>query len=342
VRQMLPWFGKLSLAEDAARERAAAAAEMVRATRLDVAVSVTRAFADYAYHARALEITEERLTLLRSLDDVVRSEYSSGGATYGDVMKAQVGLARIQDSYESLISATPAVSARLAASVGLAGADPLPLPEWIPDPPVRMPLPEDQAFEAHNPDLLALGHEVEAARYESELAGRSYFPDLTVGLDYIETGEALMPVEDSGKDPLIGVASLSVPLWFGKHKGEVDGARAALTAAERMKDQRTLELGADLSMAKYRLEDELRRVALYVDRIVPAAEQSVAASDASYRAGKVDFDALISAHEMALESELSLARARADALVAASRLARLMGDDEWGRGFTTEGTRGDE
>ena len=53
VRQRLPWFGKLFVAKDAGGERAAAASERLRAARLDVAVHVTRAFADYAYLAVA-------------------------------------------------------------------------------------------------------------------------------------------------------------------------------------------------------------------------------------------------------------------------------------------------
>ena len=181
-----------------------------------------------------------------------------------------------------------------------------------------------------------------SAGHERSLAGRSYFPDLTVGIDYIETDEALMPVEDSGKDPLIGVASITVPLWFGKHRGEVKRATAALEAAERTSEQRALTLVAELRTAEFKLDDALRRVALYEERVVPAAEQSVEAAEASYRAGTADFDALVTAHEMALESQLSLARARAEALTAAARLARLAGDDEQGAHTNEDGAGGDE
>lgn len=328
VRQRLPWFGKLSLAEDAARERAAAAADRVRAARLDVAVSVTSAFADYAYHGRATEITEERVALLNSLYEVVRSEYSSGRASYGDVMKAQVGLARVEDSLASLRAARMALSSRLAAAVGIAGGEALPLPDVIPEPILPKVQASVTAFEARSPDLLALGHEVEAARYERRLAGRSYFPDLNVGVDYIATDDALMPTEDSGKDPVIGVASVSLPLWFGKHKGTMSNARASLKAAERMAEQRTNELIAELRMAEFELDDAARRVELYAERLVPAAEQSVAATQAAYRAGTADFDALVTAHEAALEFELALERARADALIAEARLARLTGEGD--------------
>ncbi len=325
VRQRLPWFGKLSLAEAAARARAAAEAEHFRAVRLDVALSVTRAFAEYAYLARAIEVTEERLTLLGALDGVVRSSYSSGSASYGDVMKAQIGVARAEDSLASLLARKRASSSRLAAAVGIRTDVELPLPDVIPDAASPQGSQEATLFEEQSPDLLSLRHETEAARYERQLARRAYFPDLTVGVDYIATDDALMPVEDSGKDPLIGVASINFPLWFGKHRAAVRQAESALEANERMTEQRTIELVAELRMAEFAFDDALRRASLYEERLVPAAEQSVVATDAAYRAGASDFDALVAAHEAALEFELALARSRADALIAAAELARLTG-----------------
>ena len=327
VRQRLPWFGKLSLAEDAARERAAAERELLRAARLDVELSVTRAFAEYAYLAQAIEITEERAGLLKVLDEVVRTAYSSGNASYGDVMKAQIGLARVEDSLASLVSRAPAASSRLAAAVGVRVGGELPRPLVIPrvhDPGEAL---EAAAFELLSPDLLALRHQTEAARYEQRLARRGALPDLTLGIDYIATDDALMPVEDSGKDPLVGIASISVPLWFGKHAAAARQAGAAATASERVEEQRALELLAELRTLEFELDDTRRRVALYEDRLIPAAEQSVSSTEAAYRAGAADFDALVAAHEAALEFELALARSRADALVAAARLSRLAGAD---------------
>ncbi len=327
VRQRLPWFGKLFLAKDAARERAAGASERLRATRLTVAAGVTRAFADYAYLAEALRVTEERHVLLASLEGVTRTRYSTGEASYGDLMKAQISVARAEDSLASLRARRDPASARLAAAVGLSDGVLLPWPEGIPDAVVRGTSAAMESFEEHGPDIRALGHDVEAARYDRRLAGQTFLPDLTVGVDYIATDDAGMPVGESGKDPLIGTASVSIPLWFGKHTAAVRQAEATLRATEHRVEQRTHDLRAEVRRSVFELEDIERRVVLYRDRLIPAAVQSVGASDASYRAGAADFDALVAAHEVALEFQLMLARARADLLVNAAELARLTGDD---------------
>ena len=325
VRQKLPWFGKLSLARNAEEERARAEGERLRAVRLDVALNVTRAYSDYAYLARAIEITEERVALLTGLEGVVRARYASGDASYGDLMKAQIGLAKVSDALASLRDRRGALAYRLVAAVGLPDETDLPLPEQISG---AVAPSEDVAlavFEESSPDLLALDHELEAARHQRRLAGRSYLPDLTIGIDYIVTDEASMPVTDSGKDPLIGVASINLPLWFGKHAAAVDEAEATLLAVERQREQRENELTAMLRMTVFEVRDAERRVELYRDRLVPLAQQSVAAADASYQTGKADFDALVGAHEAALELELGLERARADLAIRGAELARRMG-----------------
>ncbi len=327
VRQRLPWLGKLFLEKDAARERAAAATERLRATRLDVAARVTGAFADYAYLGEALWVTEERHVLLAALEEVTRTRYSTGEASYGDLMKAQISVARVEDSLTSIRARQAPASARLAAAVGLSDEGILPWPEGIPDASVSVTSTAMELLEEHGPDVAALGHDVEAARYERRLAGQTFVPDLTLGVDYIATDDAGMPVDESGNDPLIGTASISVPLWFGKHVAAVRQAEAALEATERQVEQRTHELRAEVRRSVFELEDAARKIVLYQDRLIPAAEQSVEATDASYRAGAADFDALVAAHEMALEFHLTLARARADLLTNTARFARLTGDD---------------
>jgi len=338
VRQRLPWFGKLFVAKDAAGERAAAASERLRATRLDVAARVTRAFADYAYLAEAVRVTEERHVLLTSLEEVTRARYATGDASYGELMKAQISVARVEDALASTRAMRGSASSGLAAAVGLSDDSMLPWPDAIPDAAVPVTSGAIELIEERGPDILAMEHEVEAARHERRLAGQAFLPDLTLGVDYIATDDAAMPVDESGKDALIGTASVSVPLWFGKHTAGVRQAEAVLEAMEREVEQRTHDLRAEVRGSVFELEDTARKVALYRDRLIPAAVQSVGATEASYRAGGADFDALVAAHEVALEFELALARARADLLVKAAEFARLTGDD----GQRSDGPKDDE
>ncbi|MBN2565408.1 MAG: TolC family protein, partial [Candidatus Eisenbacteria bacterium] len=233
VRQMIPLFGKRGLARSAAEHRAESAAARTDAALLDVELGVTRAFAEYAYLARAVEITSERLRLLQSLEDIVRVRYANGEVSYTDVMRARIALAQTEDALASHIERRAAASSRLAASVGMPDDPELPWPPAIPD---ATALPEESAlsrFSQDSPDLRALESEVEVARDERGLAGRDFLPDLTLGVDYVVTDDATMPVLESGKDAVMGMATVDIPLWFGKHKADIRATEAALRASER-------------------------------------------------------------------------------------------------------------
>ncbi len=332
VRQTLPFFGKLSQKKHTARARAAAESERHRATRLSVIRSVTDAYCEYAYLARAVAIQETRVDLLRRLEGVVRSAYSAGTASYADLMKAQIALAGAETNLATAIDMRIPLSAGLAAAANLAADGPLPWPDRIPTvesaPSAARALdPGDVSIDllAASPKLLALSHDVEAAEAAASLAGLGQFPDLTLGLDYIVTGEAAMPVDESGKDPLIASASLTLPIWFGARRAAVREADANETAARGALEQERRNLVAALEMALFRLRDAERRVDLYRDRQVPLARQSFEATEASYRGGGADFDSLVAAEASLLEFELALARARADRTQRAAKLDELLG-----------------
>ena len=327
LRQHLPLFGKLSLRRKAAEARADAERERLRAVELAVVVDVTRAYADCAYLAKAAGITSERLSLLSSLERVVRSLYASGEASYSDLMSAQVSVARVENELETLEDEQIAASARLAAAVGSRPDRTLMALPVIPDAVVPELTGASSTELTFNPELGALDFEAEASRLERGLAVRGYLPDLTLGFDYIVTDEAAMDVGDSGKDPFVGVASINLPLWLGQNASRVREADERLNAAERARENKANVLLAELESALAGARGLQRRERLYDERLIPAALQSVAASEASYRAGETDFDALIRAHETALEFQLSRARVRADLLTSAADIGRLTGAD---------------
>jgi cobalt-zinc-cadmium efflux system outer membrane protein len=328
VRQTLPLFGKIGLARGAAEAAASAAHERYRAARLALAVEVTTAYAEYAYLARATEIIGARLELARGLGAAARARYSAGEAPYADVARAEIELARMENELETLSKRRVPASARLAAAMNLDTDGVLPWPAEAPT--IEVSVPADDArrlLEERNPELRAFDFEADRAEEAARLAGRRFFPDLTVGFDYIVTDEAAMPVEDSGKDPFVAVASISVPLWFGKHVGAARSAREGSAAALAASRQLRRDLAARLETLLFEVDDARRKTALYEDRLIPLAEQSYASVEAAYRAGASDFDSVVGAHQTALEFELTLARARADAAVKAAELEKLLGDD---------------
>ncbi len=325
LRQTLPWFGKLRLRSEAARADAGAAYQRYRRAAADAVFEVTEAYVEYANLRITIDILERRTSLLADLEDVVRARYASGDVPYADLMRAGIERARISDRLASAVARRRPLSARLAAALGTTRSEPLPWPDGIPDVRVQIPGGASAELARSSPEVLALDGRIEKAEHLRSLARRGYFPDITLGVDYIVTGEAVMPVDESGKDPLSVLASVSLPLWFGKHAAGVAEQTERIVSARDMKRQKENEIAARLEMALFEMDDAARRVALYEQDIVPSAEQSLASARAAYGSGAVGFETLVAAEQALLEFELSLARARVDAVVAGSRFERVLG-----------------
>ena len=327
VSQMFPWPGTLAAREDAAALAARAAWRQLQAAQLSVAAEVVGALHELAYLDEAVRITRETLGLLASFEEVARARYRVGAGSHPALVRVQVELGQMEDRLRQLEAMRPAFVAELNAALGRAGGAavaPLPpLPALIADAEVDALV---AAARDHNPTLLALGERVEEQRVRTTLARKSGLPDLTVGVDYTFTGEAMMPgVAESGDDPILLSFGLNVPLWREKYDAAVREAVARRLAVAHERGDETNRLDAAVHRAWFEHTDAQRRLALYEQTLIPRAQESLRTTLAGFRAGDASFLDLLDTERTLLEFALSSARARADRGRSLARLQMLVG-----------------
>ncbi|MCI5209459.1 MAG: hypothetical protein D3910_11840 [Candidatus Electrothrix sp. ATG2] len=122
ITQAVPWFGKLSLLRDLADHESVIAGADVAAAELEVARQVKHAYIEYCFLGRSQQIITDNLELLRYLEGVARDRYTGGKATYFDVLKIQVELARTLDTARTLEDQARPVQIRIN---NLLGVDPV-------------------------------------------------------------------------------------------------------------------------------------------------------------------------------------------------------------------------
>lgn len=321
--QTFPWFGKLELQGGAAAEAARSEKERYEAAKLKLFYQVKEAYYEYYYLARAITVTEENLGLMQQLESVARTQYSAGFTPYSNVVRAQVELGRIEDRIKTLKDLQEPIVARLNAALNRPVQQPLPWPQKLEEKTVR--LNQEQLLtwlKENNPDLKAVDFLAEKEKKNIDLARKNFFPDITLGLETIDTGQALNPATtpDSGKDPIVASLSINLPIWWGKYRA---GEREALARYEAYRDDRTDKenrLEADLKLAVYKYQDAERKINLYRDTLVPKAEQSLEVSLQAFQTGLGNFLDLIDSIRTLLEFQLAFERAYADQ---AQRLAEI-------------------
>lgn len=330
LTQKFPWFGKLDLRGRVAARAADAAWKRYQAAKLVLFHRVTKAYAEYYYLRQAIQVTRENRDIVKQLESVARAKYRTGIAQHADVIRAQVQLGKLDDRLASLEDLRGPRSARLNAALGRRADAPLPWPRSLPQPDGQLPSQQQlmARMQERNPELEALRAETEKGRAGVELAGKEYYPDLTVGLSYMDTGGARMPgVSDSGKDPVAVTLGINLPIWRDSYRAGEREALAGLRKARRSLEDRARTLESEAKLALYDVRDARRRIGLYRDTLIPKARQSLRANETAFRAGNIDFLSVLDSQRELLQFELSHRRASADHVESVARLEMLVGGE---------------
>lgn len=323
VVQSVPGFGKLGWRGKKALYAAEEAAHDFEVRKLMVYGDVVMAFSEYNYLRRATEITENNLSLLTDLEKVVRTKYEAANAAFSDLIKVQVEQERMKTELAAMQDERGALSARLAALLGLPVKDVLPWPVFVSSDMGTLNYEGLMAMlKDLNPELKAMDAAVLEAEAELKLARRRWLPDFMLG-----AGLMTMPGHESGPDEVESsiMAGVSLPVWGGKNAAGVRQAEAMLEAALRERDNLENSLKAELKKFVSDASDSVRRIELFKSSVIPKAMQAYEAARQEFSSGRSDFMTLIDAQRTLLEFRLMYERALADAEIAMAEIGCCIG-----------------
>lgn len=318
IMQVFPWFGKIEARTDAAAASAKAARKRYEAAKLKLFFDVKDAFYEYAYLARAIEIARDNLELIKHFEEVARIKYMVTAATHPDIIRAQVELAKIEDVLKSLEDLRAPIVAGLNAVLNRPSFEMLP---WPRKENFRKAEVDRRRMIAllrqMNPELAALDFRVEAAKHRVELAKKKFWPDVGVGVDSIRT--------DGGKDPVILMFTMNLPIWRESYKAAELQAKANVRKRAQQKTETENTLIARAEGVLYDFDDSDRKIKLYGDILVPKAGELLEASETAYTGGTIDFLSLVDAQRTLLEYQLRYERAVTDNQQKLAELEMLAG-----------------
>jgi len=323
VEQMFPWFGKLDLRAAVAEEEANAARQTYEAQRVKLAYQVKQAYYEYYYLSRSIEAVRGNRDLVKYLGDVALAKYRTAGASQPDVIRAQVELGKLDDQLRTLEDSRGAAAARLNALLVRPMDTPTPWPKAVPEEKFDVPDPEILAWlHESNPELKGLDHEIVREKQAIALAEKDYYPDIGIGIGYMNNVERM---EGSDDHMVVGMISVTLPIWREKYAAGVREAQLRHEAALKMRGDRENMLAADLKMATFGLRDATRKTALYRDTLLPKARESLQSVEAAFRTGSANFVDLVDARRTLLEFQLMYERSLVDHAVRLAEIEMLVG-----------------
>jgi outer membrane protein TolC len=277
-----------------ALDEARAAGKRFEETKFDLQRRVLSAWDDWALLGERVRVQEETITLLRLLAASAESRVAAG-EPQRELLRAEVDAGLAADALARLGSEVAQQRTRLNALVGRPVDAPLALPKTLSAP---RPLPRDDVLGiAANPELAALGHEVESRRHAVERARQEFLPDVNPFVTF--TG---------GMEQVVGMMA-SLPTRIPIILGSIREARAMLARAEATARQTGRDRAADFASGLAAVHDLERQTALVDATLLPTARQAAASLRAQYEEGSASVAETVEAERLVLELRLLRAEA---------------------------------
>ncbi len=284
LSQKFPWFGKRRLRGASADADADAAYQEAEDSRLQVRLAADMAFFEYFLAARLIDINRENTRVAEEFRDTAQARYRANQVTNQDVLQAELELAELARRHLELERMQQVAVARINTLLRRWPDAPLPPPPASLDPPQA---PADasllwQTALQQRPDLAALAWRVQSEEAALELAYKNFYPDFNVFGRYDAFWQE-HPLRSQ-----VGL-SMNLPIYREKLRAAVAEVQFRVNQRRAEFDQRALEIQYDVSSAAQHVEESRKAVELYSQRLVPTAEQNVAAARANYEVNKVTF-----------------------------------------------------
>lgn len=330
LTQMIPWFGKLKLQGDIQALRAESEFQNLKSAVNNLSYRLKDIYYDYYYLVRTIDIIKQNIDLVQHWDAVVQNKYKTAVVGYGDLIKTQIELIKMQDDLQTLQDRQYPLLETFRTLLNIDNLQSIHVPKTLKCDPLILTQSEvETLILEYNPHLNRMKLQRDIGDLSIHRAKFNYYPDLGFGVDYIATGEKYTssggPVIDSGKDPLVFMLSLSVPLWWGKQKAEVNVARNLKRNAEEQINDIENIFKAELSNILFEMDDARRKVTLYREQLIPKSIESLRVSEKEYISGKSDFLSMIDAQRMYLQLFLEHERSIVRYQKALAKLEKLIG-----------------
>lgn len=338
LSQMFPWFGTLKARGDAAALMAEAKFQSFIDERNRLYYRVAAAYYPIYELEKVIAIEKENLEILDSYQTIARSNFRNNTSPMVDVLRVEIlredamtNLEILDKKRKPLLTTFNKVLNRetgmTVAMDSLAIVEPLAAidSKAAIDSTVLPPLPEnyrrDSLLMGH-PALNALDLKVRSSEAAEVAARKQGLPKIGAGLDYVIVGEGPLAAPDNGRDVLMPMVSLTIPIFREKYNASVRAAQLSREQFRLQKKEVANTLESEYEMALFELEQQRELLELY-RRQVQTTEQSLSLLFTAYGNSGKDFEEVLRMQQQLLKYEKLAAAAEAKTGIARARIHYL-------------------
>jgi cobalt-zinc-cadmium efflux system outer membrane protein len=299
LTQMFPWFGTLRAQEDVASLMAEAKYQEFLDAKNQLYNQLAAVYYPLLETHELIAIEQENLRILETYYSLSTSKFENGQGSLADALRVDIMIQASKTNidvlkmkikgnnswFNSLLSRSHDSPVEISEKLEISAADWMVLPDSI----------------QTNPLLESMDLKIQASEASVLVAQKQGMPKLGAGVDYVLVGERKdMVIPDNGKNVLMPMVTMSLPIFRGKYKG-------AQKEAELMQESYKLEkeeLNNKLYGSYYRYSSDMQiqdgLISLY-DKQVVTSEQTLELLYNGYSNSGKDFEEVLRVQQQLLE-----------------------------------------
>lgn len=267
LTQMFPWFGTLKAQGDAATLMAEAKYQSFLDAKNKLYYEVSAAYFPLYELKEWIKIEENNIAILESYKTISNSKFKNGNGTLVDVLRVDIMLKDAKTNLAILNKKESPLKAAFNKLLNRNEMQTVVIADSIVVEPVLSDYNKD-ALTLDHPLLNSIDLKTKASEASERAAIKQGFPKLGLGLDYVMVGERTdMTLIDNGKDVLMPMLTVSLPIFRGKYKAAVKEAKLMQESYSLQKMEITNSLNSNYEMALFDIRQQTDLVSLFDEQI---------------------------------------------------------------------------
>ncbi|MBN1406818.1 MAG: TolC family protein [Calditrichaceae bacterium] len=319
LTQMFPWFGTLKAQGNAAARMAEAKFQAFLDAKNKLYYDVAAAYYPIYELNRIRQIEQENVTLLDAYKTIALQKFQNGEGTMVNVLRTDIMLKDAQTNLDILNTKEMPLLASFNQLLNREANEPVAITDTL----LVIPLPDNAVPDSmlvNNPNLFKFELLYESQQAAEKAAFRQGLPKFGLGLDYVLVDERTdMDVPDNGKDVIMPMVSISLPIFRGKYKAAREEAKLMQESYRLKKEDLHNTLIAKYEMIKFEITKKQKLIELYVQQIEESKQMLNLLYTAYSNSGK-DFEEVLRMEQKLLKYRKLKASALSEYHIALEKL----------------------
>ena len=327
LTQMFPWFGTLRAQGNAAALMAEAKYQAFLDARNRLYYQVAAAYYPLYELNQWKEIERENIEILESYKTIANKKFENGAGTMVDVLRVDIML---KDATTNLSILNDKEAPLLTRFNKLLNREENAL-VIVEDSLVAQALPDNfrkDSLLAKNPVLEELDLKIASSEASEEVAYKQGLPKFGLGLDYVLVGDRtdlasdMAAPQDNGKNAMMPMVSVSIPIFRSKYKAAVKEAQLMQESYSLQKEDFANTLTSSYEMAWFEIQQQQELIDLY-DQQIQESIQALNLLFTAYSNSGNEFEEVLRMQQQLLKYEKMKATAETQYQIALAKLNYL-------------------